>query len=142
MSDIVVDSSVVAKWVVPEPDSPQAHRVVKDIQTTGGRLIVLDLVFPEVVNVIWKKQRQKIVALDKASEFFGDLKMIPVHVEPAARLLDQALEIAIKYDRAVYDALFVSLAHDLGIQGVTADEPLYNTTHSDFPQIVLLRDWP
>jgi predicted nucleic acid-binding protein len=23
MSDIVVDSSVVAKWVVPEPDSPQ-----------------------------------------------------------------------------------------------------------------------
>jgi len=24
---------------------------------------------------------------------------------------------------------------------LTADEPLYNTTHADYPQIVLLRDW-
>jgi predicted nucleic acid-binding protein len=64
------------------------------------------------------------------------------HREPAARLLDQAFEIAVKYDRAVYDALFVALTQDLGLKGVTADEPLYNTTHADFPQIILLRDWP
>ncbi len=70
------------------------------------------------------------------------LKSIPFHMEPAARLLDQAFEIAVKYDRAVYDALFVALAQDLGVKGVTADEPLFNTTHVDFPQIVLLRDWP
>ena len=142
MSDIVVDSSVVAKWVVPEPDSPHAHRVVTDTQAAGGRLIVLDLVFPEVVNVIWKKHRQKLVTFEKAKGFLADLMQFPVQAEPAARLLDRAFEIAVKYDRAVYDALFVALAHDLGIKGVTADEPLYNTTHADFPQIVLLRDWP
>ena len=142
MSDIVVDSSVVAKWVVPEPDSPQAHRVVADTKAAGGRLIVLDLVFPEVVNVIWKKHRQKLVTLEKAKEFLDDLVQFPVQAEPAARLLPQAFEIAVKYDRAVYDALFVALAQDLGVKGVTADEPLYNTTHADFPQIVLLRDWP
>lgn len=35
MSDIVVDSSVVAKWVVPEPDSPQAQRMAADTPTAG-----------------------------------------------------------------------------------------------------------
>jgi predicted nucleic acid-binding protein len=35
--------------------------------------------------------------------------------------------------------LFVALAHGMGAKGVTADEPLYNVVHTDFPQIVLLR---
>ena len=40
-----------------------------------------------------------------------------------------------------YDALFVALCQDLGLQGVTADEPLNNVIHTDFPQISLLRNW-
>jgi predicted nucleic acid-binding protein len=62
-------------------------------------------------------------------------------VETAVRLLKPALEIAAKYHRAVYDALFVALCQDLGLQGVTADEPLVNAIHIDFPQIILLRNW-
>jgi predicted nucleic acid-binding protein len=57
------------------------------------------------------------------------------------RLVKPALEIAAKYDRAVYDALFVVLCQDLQLPGVTADEPLYNAIHPDFPQIILLRNW-
>ena len=53
----------------------------------------------------------------------------------------KALEIAAKYGRAFYDALFVALCQDLGLPGITADEPLYHAVHADFPQIVLLRDW-
>jgi predicted nucleic acid-binding protein len=116
MSDIVVDSSVVAKWVVPESDSPLAQRVAAETQTAGGRLIVLDLVLPEVVNVIWKKHRQKLITLEKAKESLDDLKRSPLHIERASTLLNQAFEIAVKYDRAVYDALFVALARDLGLK--------------------------
>ncbi len=73
---------------------------------------------------------------------FADLKVAPIKPEPAARLLDEAFEIAVKYDRAIYDALFVALARKLKLKGVTADEPLYNATHADYPEIILLRDWP
>ena len=62
-------------------------------------------------------------------------------MEPASRLLRPALEIAARYDRAVYDALFVALTQDRGLPGVTADEPLYQAVGADFPQILLLRDW-
>jgi len=142
MNDLVVDSSVVAKWLLPETDSSQAVRVRTDISAVGGRMIVLDLVLPEVGNVIWKSYRQNRVTLAEAQLALAGLQSMPLAAEPAARLLARAFTIAVKYDRAVYDALFVALVQDLGIRGVTADEPLYHATHVDFPQIFLLRNWP
>ncbi len=142
MSDVVLDSCVVAKWFVPETDSAQAKRVMTDTTSAGNRLIVLNLALVEVTNTIWKKHRQKKMTLNEAKGALADLKIAPIKAEPAARLLDEAFEIAIKYDRAVYDALFVALARNLKMKGVTADEPLYNSTHADYPEIILLRDWP
>jgi hypothetical protein len=40
MSDTVVDSSVAAKWVLPESDSPQAQRLLTEVALKGERLIV------------------------------------------------------------------------------------------------------
>lgn len=142
MSDIVVDSSVVAKWILPEADSTHAQRLLSEVAGAGERLIILDLSFSEVTNAIWKRHRQGQIRLDEAKAFLAMLMGLPVTVEPAARLLDRALEIAVKYDRAIYDALFVSLAQDMNLRGVTADEPLVNSLGADFPQVVLLRNWP
>ena len=141
MSDTVVDSSAVAKWILPEPDSGQAQRLISEIALKGERLIVLDLAFAEVTNTIWKRFHQRLATLIEVRQFLDALLRSPVHVEPAMRLLAPALEIASKYDRSIYDALFVALAEDLRLVGLTADEPLYRAVHEDFPQIVLLRDW-
>jgi predicted nucleic acid-binding protein len=139
MSDIVVDSSVVAKWILPEADSERAQDLITQTTGSGDRLIVLDLMFPEVANAIWKRHRQRLITRSEADSFLGALARCPVYVEPAARLLVSAFEIAVKYDRAIYDALFVALAKDRGVRGITADEPLFNAIHADFPQIVMLR---
>lgn len=142
MSDIVVDSSVAAKWVLPESDSAQAQQLIVDAVAAGHRLIVLDLVFPEVANAIWKRHRQGLITLAETRAFLDALMLAPVVVEPAVQYLATAMDIAVKYDRAVYDALFVALANNLGIPGVTADEPLVNAIAGNFPQIKLLRNWP
>jgi predicted nucleic acid-binding protein len=141
MSDTVVDSSVAAKWVLPEPDSTQAHRVISDVAVAGHRLIILDIAESEIANAIWKRLHRGLASLAEASQFLDELLRSPVTVEPSHRLLRSAFEIAAKYDRSIYDALFVALVQDLDLRGVTADEPLYNSVHSDFPRIVLLRDW-
>jgi predicted nucleic acid-binding protein len=141
MSDTVVDSSVVAKWILPEPDSAQAQRLITEVALKGQRLIALDLAFTEVANAIWKRYHRGLATLDEARQFLEDLLHSPVRLEPAARMLKPALEIAARYDRAIYDALFIALSHDLGLPGVTADEPLFNAVHADSPQIILLRDW-
>ena len=140
MSDLVVDGSVVAKWFFLEADSAQAQKLLDDAATTSDRLIVLDLVFPEVANAVWKLQRQRRLSIAEARGFLADLARSPVRVEPAARLIPAAFEIAAKYDRSIYDALFVALSQDLNLKGVTADEPLFNAVHKDIPSVVLLRD--
>jgi predicted nucleic acid-binding protein len=141
MSDTVVDSSVVAKWILPEADTAQAQRLITEVALRGERLLVLDLAFPEVAYAIWKQHHRGLAALDEARQFLTHLLGVPVHVEPARRLLLPALESAAKYHRAVYDALFVALAEDLGLAGVTADDALHGVVHADFPRIIHLRDW-
>ena len=42
----------------------------------------------------------------------------------------------------MYDALFVALAVELNLPGLTADEPLHGAVRGKYPGIVLLRDWP
>jgi predicted nucleic acid-binding protein len=141
MSDTVVDSSVVAKWVLPEIDSAQAHRLLTDIAVKGERLIILDLALVEVTNTIWKRFHRGLATLEEARLYLSAVLRCPATVQPAVALLTQAPEIAARYDCAVYDALFVALVQDLGLTGVTADEPLYRAVHGDFPQIILLRNW-
>jgi predicted nucleic acid-binding protein len=126
MSEIVVDSSVVAKWVLPELDTPQANRLLTHALTTGDRLVVLDLAFAEVANAIWNRQRRNLISADDARQALAAVVALPVRVEPASPRLQSALEIGMKYDRAIYDALFVATADELNVQGVTADEPLVN----------------
>ena len=142
MSDVVLDSSVLAKLVLPEPDSPSADRVADDVASRGDRLVVLDLAFAEVANAIWKRRRQRLLDDSDARMAIAELLRFPVHVEPAARLLPQAFEIASRYDRAVYDALFVAVTADLRAEGLTADEPLWSVVRKDFPSVKLLRDYP
>jgi predicted nucleic acid-binding protein len=141
MNDIVVDSSVVAKWILPESDSAQAQRLIFEIAEQGGHLLVLDLAIIEVANAIWKRHHQGFASLDATRQFFDCLLRCPVHVHPANSLLRPAMEIAVKYDRAVYDALFVALSQETGMPGVTADEPLWRSVGGDFPTVVLLRNW-
>jgi predicted nucleic acid-binding protein len=142
MTDVVVDSNVIAKWILPEADSAQAHQVISDVSTPGQRLIALDLAYPEVASAIWKRLRQKAITAIEADGFLDALLQSPVEVFPAADLLKAAFPIAARYDRAIYDALFVALADKLSLPGVTADEPLYNAVKTDFPRIILLRNWP
>lgn len=141
MNDIVVDSSVVAKWILPESDSADAHGLVSEAAGQERRLVVLDIAMVEVTNAIWKRYHQRLATDEESRRFLESLLRAPVHVELSNPLLSQALEIAMKYDRAIYDALFVALAQELRLSGVTADEPLVRALHGDFPQIVLLRDW-
>jgi predicted nucleic acid-binding protein len=141
MSDIVVDSSVVAKWVLPEADSNQARRLITEVPMKGERLFVLDLALTETANAIWKRYHQHLIAVEETRLLLSRLLRTPVDVKASTALLASGLEIAVKYDRAVYDSLFVALAEELGLPGVTADEPLWRAVHADFPNIILLRDW-
>ncbi len=142
MSDVVVDSCVIAKLVLPESDSEQAVRFVSAVVGRRERLHVLDLALVETMNAIWARRHRSLISLPDARRFVTEVLAIPVQTQPANRLLTAATEIAFRYDRSLYDALFVALVQEMRLPGVTSDEPLWRSVHTDFSGIRLLRDWP
>jgi predicted nucleic acid-binding protein len=141
MSDCVVDTSVAVKWVLPEPDSADAVRVVADVTTSGGRLRMLDLAVIEGANVIWVRVHRQLITPTQANTALQLLQSTPVLLEPAHPFLPDAFALAVRFDIAVYDALFVAAVQHHNCDGVTADEPLVRVIGATFPSIKLLRNW-
>ena len=143
INDRVVDSSVVAKWVLAKPDSAQALRVITDSVPArrDGHLYVLDLAMVEVTNVIWTRFHRRLLTLAEAQQALILPQRADAKVVPCLPLLTPAFAIAAQFDKAVYDALFVAAARDLGIGGVTADEPLVRAVGAGYPEIQLLQNW-
>jgi predicted nucleic acid-binding protein len=141
MNDWTVDSSVVAKWVLAEPDSAQALRVVMDAAAGGARLYVLDLAIVETTNVIWTRYHRHLLTLAEAQQALTLLQQATVQIVPCLPLLATAFGIATQFDVAVYDALFAAVTRGLGVSGVTADEPLIRAVGGAYPELKLLRNW-
>ncbi|HEY1378244.1 MAG TPA: type II toxin-antitoxin system VapC family toxin [Gemmataceae bacterium] len=142
MLDLALDSCVMVKWVVPESDSALADQVVTDAARDGRRLIALDLGLIEVGNGLWKQFHRGLLSAAEVTRLYGLVVGRPLHVEPAHPRIPAALDLAARYDRSVYDSLFVALTIELGVEGVTSDEPLWRAIHADHPHIHLLRNWP
>jgi predicted nucleic acid-binding protein len=141
MTDSIVDTAVLLKWVIVESDSPQAESYYSESQLLNRSLMVLDLAMIEADNGIWKKFHRKLYSRNWAMIAHRDLAQIPLIVIESLPHVDRALEIACDYDIAVYDAHFVAAVENLGCDGITADEPLVKAVGHDFPSIKLLKDW-
>ena len=116
----VVDASVAAKWLVPEPLTEAALR----LRDPGHTLFCPDLLYLEVGNVLWKKVRSEELREEIARPMLRALLEAPLRPEPSAAILPGAWEISVQYGRSVYDALYLALSVALDAPLVTADRRL------------------
>ena len=122
----VVDASVAAKWLVPEPLTDAALR----LRDPGYTMLCPDLLYLEVGNVLWKKVRSRELREDAARPMLRALFEAPLRAEPSAPILPAAWEISVLYGRSVYDALYLALSVALGAPLVTADRRLFRAIRS------------
>lgn len=120
----VVDASVAAKWVVPEPDSALAQALLDEA------LIVPDLLFAEVGNILWKKQTRGELSTDAAQLGVRWLLQVPLQVHDSASLLVDGLALALRLGHPAYDCLYLALARQTGAALVTADRRLHARCHA------------
>jgi predicted nucleic acid-binding protein len=120
----VVDASVAAKWLVAEPGSDAARRVLEG----PGPLIAPDLLIAEVGNVLWKKVTRRAINRRHAQEAIIWLPELFDRLFDSAALAPRALEIAVEHGATVYDSLYVALAEAAGSDAVlvTADPDLHS----------------
>jgi predicted nucleic acid-binding protein len=126
MSRYVVDASVVIKWFLPEECSDEAKRLLDGSHT----LLVPDLMFSEVGNILWKRVRREEITETEAQETLLALGTLSLAVHPSWPLVLLALEIGIQTQRTVYDSLYLALAVRESAALMTADEKFYSAIHA------------
>ena len=136
MRGIVIDASVAAKWFLPaagEPLSEVAAELLQRYVRDEVRFLVPDLFWAELANVLWKAARQGRCTKAAAQQAVTAMQKRNLPTVPSQMLLDQALALAIAFDRSVYDCLYVVLALQSKTHLVTADERLANALAARFP---------
>ena len=135
---LVIDTSVAVKWYIPEPGS--AHAAA--LRQAGKELVSPDLLVAEFGNVLWKKVRRgeldRIEAHEIADAF---VRACPLRLWPSLPYTPLALDLALRFERSVYDALYlaVAVAHDGAY--VTADERLVHAlANSELAHLIRLLD--
>lgn len=111
----VIDASVAVKWVLPEPDTPQA--------LAAYRLYDLEapwLLLPEVSNALWKHGRKGVVDAATAEQMAVGLPRW-VRLSVDSNLHAEALALANMHNHPVYDMIYVSLSRKRRIPLLTAD---------------------
>jgi predicted nucleic acid-binding protein len=133
---LVIDTSVVIKWYIPEPGATQAAA----LRHPDNELIAPDLLVAEFGNVLRKKARQGELNRTEAVEIAEAFaRACPVRLRPALAYSALAVELAIRFQRSVYDALYLAVALADHGSYVTADERLINAlAHTELASITSL----
>lgn len=115
---LVVDASVIAKWVLPEPMSAEARALL------DHELLVPDLAFTEIANLLTMRViRAEMTAAEASRALQIVLSLNPISV-PSRDLVSEALAMAGNLQHPAYDLVYVALARQQGARFVTADKRL------------------
>ena len=109
MENVVVDSSVVIKFVV-EPYSDEARKLLNEYKVGGVNLLAPDLINAELGNIVWKKHRLQDLNIEDAQEIVNTFKTVNFTFTASADLLDGAYHLAVAHERTVYDMMYVALS--------------------------------
>ncbi|MEK6928522.1 MAG: type II toxin-antitoxin system VapC family toxin [Nanoarchaeota archaeon] len=118
----VIDASVVMKWFTKETNTDKAI-AIKEEHVKGDILLISpDLIFIEVLNGLRYKNHSEQALISVSKELWN----IELNIESFNEThLIKAIEIALKNNLTLYDALYVSIANFHGVPLITADKELY-----------------
>ena len=130
MIDYIVDSNIVAKWLLPEPDSNRARALI----APEYKLRAPDLLMPELANVLWKGARRGDFTARDSGElldrFVRDHVDVTVRLLPSKLVIKQALQIAAAERHSIYDCIYLALAVQAHCVLITADDRLVRAIRS------------
>jgi len=107
MTDLVIDASVVIKWVIDEPGTKEALSLLRH------RLYAPDLLVAECANILWKKVQRNELTSEEAALATRLLQCADIELAPMRALLEPAVRLAITLDHPAYDCTYLALAESM-----------------------------
>ena len=138
---VVVDASLVVKWLVPEVDSDRATQLLLEWTRNGILIVAPIMILTEVSNALHKRVQNQLVNIRDVRRLLDQLSglllvdYIPMH--------ESAIEIAsILGEQDSYDCHYLALSEDLDCEFWTADRAFYDVAHEKYPQVRYIRPIP
>ena len=122
---LVLDSSVVIKWFIPESLEDNAVRLKERIERLSESVAVPRFFFVEAANVLWKKAAlRKDMSRTDAQGILSRILDLPMTVLEDDEVLLRALDISLGHRLSVYDSMYLASALRLKATFITADSVL------------------
>jgi predicted nucleic acid-binding protein len=137
----VVDASVAAQVVAPEPLTTQATALFALLIGGQATFHVPELFHIECANIFWKKKQRGVCSESQAVQVLSDLLALPLISTAHALLAVDALKLALALDITAYDACYLALAERLAVPLITADQKLERKVAGSSRAIVWLGAW-
>jgi predicted nucleic acid-binding protein len=131
----VIDSSVMVKWVLAEPDSDRALKLRDNLRNSVDDLLSPDLFTVEAAHALTRAERQLLIPVGQARALLLDILTTPPQVYPFQPFLLRAIDIASTVRIGVYDCIYVTLAEQQRCELVTADTTLVRVLQPTVPFI-------
>ena len=138
--ELVIDASVVVKWLVPETDDEFALRLQDQFREGDVRLLAPPLLLLEVGNALWKRVRRGELTSEAAELCFDQLIIDAPELLEKTEVTISALHLALAHKRPIYDCLYLALALDRRCDLITADERFFVAMSPAYSCVRLLRD--
>ncbi len=126
MRSFVIDASVAAKWFFEE----EHFEVARRLGSPQRQFCAPDFIWIEMASILWKRARRHELTLQQSQEILADFMEFPLTIVPSTSLLPLAFDLAMTYDRTVYDCLYLALAVTVGRPLITSDRRLANSLTS------------
>lgn len=141
---VIVDTSIVIKWVLDESDSNIAQALLAKWINKGTTMLAPALLAYEVANVLHQNIRKGEITREQAKKALTKvlLSELVIDFSPNPDLGTRALELADQYSLpAAYEAHYLALAEREGCEIWTADKRMWNSINGKLAWVRWMGDY-
>lgn len=134
----VVDCSVAAKWILPEPGREMALRLFARYESGEIAFIAPDLLLAEFASLMAKRSRRKEISRRQAHDAFDLLTRCAIPLFDMRPRLRRALELSLRYQLSLWDCVYLAVAIEHDCVFLTADRRLFRGGQARHPALRLI----
>ena len=112
--NILLDASAFMAVLINEPEKGQIIHLTKNCTLLAPSMLPY-----EIGNALTRLKKRKILNSQEVITVFNDFRLIPLRLLDIE--LENALQIACRYDLYAYDAFYLEIASRLNLQLLTLD---------------------
>ena len=138
---VVIDASLAVKWLVEEPNTPQALVLAQSWREDGVSVVAPFFMPVEVTNALFRKALRNLISMEEATSLTASLWDLGIQLTQPRELHQLAIVLAAELQQnAVYDAHYLALAESLDCELWTADRRFHEAASNDFPRVRYIGD--